>query len=223
MKINFRIFALLLITFSCVSHPTNPIIGEDIEFCCENDAIFVYGQGKISVQPDIATITVGAKVTAKSSQAATQAVAEKISQIILILQNNQINRNDINTQSISIFPQYEYPDGKLQIVGQTAQQSLTAKIRNIDSNEKIIGSLIDQISTIDGVQFSGLNFDKENKLEAEREARKLAFEEAKRRASEIADLSQRLLGKVLSVQDNPSSSTPIFRSLDSFAKNSFSQ
>ena len=55
---------------------------------------------------------------------------------------------------------------------------------------------------MDGIQFNGLKFDKENKSEAQKLARKLAFEDAKKKALEYAGLSDRSLGKVLTINDN---------------------
>ncbi len=101
------------------------------------------GNGKISVQPDIAYITVGVSVTEKSSQAASQGVAKKISQLTQILASNKISKSDYETQSLSIYPQYDYPDGKMTLVGQNAQQTLIVTVRNIDKNGGGLGALID--------------------------------------------------------------------------------
>lgn len=60
--------------------------------CCDDNTIVVNGVGRVSVQPDIAYITVGATVTAKTTQAATQGVADKIAQVIQILNKNKIPR-----------------------------------------------------------------------------------------------------------------------------------
>ncbi len=77
--------------------------------------------------------------------------------------NNKVNSKDIETQSLSIFPQYEYPDGKQQLVGQTASQTLKVTVRNIDSKGGNLGTLIDQLVGINGIQFNNLIFDKEDK------------------------------------------------------------
>jgi uncharacterized protein YggE len=36
--------------------------------CCDDNSIYVNGQGKVSVQPDIATVNVAISVTSKTSQ-----------------------------------------------------------------------------------------------------------------------------------------------------------
>lgn len=43
--------------------------------CCLDNTISVTGQGKVSVQPDIALVSIGVSVVSKTSQQATQSVA----------------------------------------------------------------------------------------------------------------------------------------------------
>ena len=59
-------------------------------------------------------------------------------------------------------------------------------VRNIDKNGGNIGTLIDQLVAVNGIQFSGLIFDKEEKASSVKAARKLAFEDAKNKAGELA-------------------------------------
>lgn len=106
----------------------------------------------------------------------------------------------------------------MELVGQNAQQTLTVTVRGIDKNGGNLGSIIDQLVKVNGIQFNGLTFDKEDKSEAQREARKLAFEDAKRKASEYAGLADRVLGKVSTISDNvQNQSGPFYQSADTFA------
>lgn len=125
-----------------------------------------------------------------------------MNQINQILLSNKIKKEDISTQSISIYPQYDYPDGKMQLVGQQASQTLTVTVRGIDKNGGNLGSIIDQLVKVDGIQFNGLTFDKDNKSAAIKQARKLAFEDAKSKAQDFAGLADRSLGKALTIVDS---------------------
>jgi hypothetical protein len=53
-------------------------------------------------------------------------------------------------------------------VGQNAQQTLSVIVRGIDKNGGNLGSIIDQLVVVDGIQFNGLNFDKEDKSDAQK-------------------------------------------------------
>ncbi len=89
--------ALLVISACVFSQTSASVVGScgGESSCCEDNSIYVNGQGKISVQPDIAFITVGVSVTEKTSQAASQGVNEKISQLTQTLASNKIGKSDI--------------------------------------------------------------------------------------------------------------------------------
>lgn len=71
---------------------------------------------------------------------------------------------------------------------------------------------------VDGIQFNRLRFDKENKSEAERQARRMAFQDAKKKAQEYAVLSGRGLGKVLAINDSSfSDAVPVVQNGDALA------
>lgn len=65
------------------------------------------------------------------------------------------------------------------LVGQTASQTLIATVRNIDKTGGDLGKIIDQLVKVDGIQFNSLTFDKEDKTVEMKEARRLAFADAK--------------------------------------------
>ncbi len=52
----------------------------------------------------------------------------------------------------------------MTLVGQNAQQTLTVTVRGINQNGGNLGTIIDQIVGVNGIQFNGLIFDKEDKI-----------------------------------------------------------
>ena len=202
---HLKLIAFVVVSMCLLSQINASILPGDCgSSCCNDNSVIVNGVGKVSVQPDIAYITIGATVTARTTQAATQGVADKIAQVIQILGNNKIPKSDIKTDSINIYAQYDYPNGVQTLVGQTASQTLIATVRKIDKNGGDLGKIIDQLVAIDKIQFNGLTFDKENKSDALKQARKLAFNDAKSKAADLAGLSDRNLGKALSIVDSSS-------------------
>ena len=70
----------------------------------------------------------------------------------------------------------------MQLVGQMAQQTLSVTVRGIDKNGGNLGSIIDQLVAVNGLQFNGLTFDKADKTDSQKKARKLAFDDARKKA-----------------------------------------
>lgn len=94
---------------------------------------------------------------------------------------------------------------------------MIATIKKIDKNGGDLGKIIDQLVAVDKIQFNSLRFDKENKTDAQKLSRKLAFNDAKVKAADLASLSDRLLGKALTIVDSSSESSSPSVQVQSFA------
>mgnify|MGYP001567058351 CR=1 FL=1 len=167
------------------------------------------GHGEVMAVPDIAniyfTITKDDK-TVKDAQAGVAVIEKKA---LDLLKAKGVADKDIKTANASFYPKYEYrqavclqgycpPSGKQVLVGYTASESITVKIRNTDSVGDIMQGLgITGVSDLNGPNFA---IDKEDALKAQ--ARKLAIDDAKIKAKVLAkDLGVRL-GKITSFSEN---------------------
>ncbi len=174
--------------------------------------ITLSGHGEVNAAPDIATVSFNISKDAKTVKEAQEAVAKIEKAALDILKTNNIADKDIKTSDASFYPKYEYkynsympcteygcppPGGKNVIVGYTASESISVKIRNIDTAGKIIQELgTTGVSDLNGPNFS---IDKEDDLKAQ--ARKLAIDDAQKKAKVLAkDLGVRL-GKVSSFNE----------------------
>lgn len=109
-KLSLFNFAILLVLIEIIS--TSVVTGvSPSNTCCDNDIIEVTSVGSVSVQPDIAIMTIGITVTDKTSQAAVQQAASKVSQITTILKSNNVSSNDIQTTYVSLYTQFNYTNG----------------------------------------------------------------------------------------------------------------
>lgn len=184
------------------------------------------GHGEVNAAPDIAniyfTITEDGK-TVKDAQAEVATIEKKALDFLKV---KGVEDKDVKTANASFNPKYEYrqavcppipmgsdgnqnspyycPRGKQVIVGYTASESITVKIRNTDS----VGDIMQGLGTTGISDLNGPNFaiDKEDALKAE--ARKKAIDDAKQKAKILAkDLGVRL-GKITSFSE--SGNFPIF-------------
>lgn len=62
-----RVISIVLISLCLSSQVSTVIVPESGSSCCGDNTVLVSGEGKVSVQPDIAIVTVGVSVTAKTS------------------------------------------------------------------------------------------------------------------------------------------------------------
>lgn len=177
MYIRSFLFAVLLTTAAVA------------QSCCDQNTIHVSGNADVKVKPDFASIEIGAQAEEKTTSAALQSLNQKISALIQIIQSQGISTKDYSTSSLTISQVYDYSSGESVLTGQRASQTLTVKIRSLTADGAAIGKLVDAASKIDGIIVNGVNFDQSDRTLGVRQARKAAFDAAKAKADQYAQLS----------------------------------
>jgi uncharacterized protein len=173
-----------------------------------SNTISVTGDGKVYAKPDMAEINLSFSEIAPNSRDALDKVNNKIDAAIKVAKNNNIPDNDISTTGLNVYTEYDYSNSARKIIGQRATQSLSVKVKKLDAKVTKAAKLIDEFSTIDNVQLSGISFDIEDKAKFFSSARELAFNKAKQKATELAKLSGVKLTKPVSITDTTYDITP---------------
>lgn len=199
---SIKLFAICLFLGMALSQAQKP--------CCTDSTVTVNGNGKAYGAPDIATFTITISETASTTQQASDAANAKTNQALSILASNGVLKKDVQTTGLNISPQYDWNNGSQTLRGQQASQTINVKLRNIGSNGTVIGSLIDALSVINNINLSGISFDINDKSALNKQAREKAFNDAKTKAQQYAQLSGMRLADVLTVSDNSFSNQPIF-------------
>ena len=157
--------------------------------------ISVSGEGKIKAIPDqvfisIAVETKGTNATDVKKQ--NDATIEKVLQFITKF---KVPKSDVQTQSISLNPQYDYEKKKRNY---NATQTIEILLKNITQYDGFMEGLVDAgINKINVIEF------KTSKLiEYQSEARKLAMKEAKLKAEDYVSVLGQKVGKAITITDN---------------------
>lgn len=165
------------------------VLGALSQDCCDKNTVKVSGNAEVKVKPDFATITIGAEATELKTAAALQSLNRKIDQLIKIIKAQKIDEKDYSTSSLTLTPVYDYQNGEGILTGQKASQTLSVKIRSLTADGANIGRLIDEASKINGLIVNGVTFDQSDRKLGVKQARKAAFEAAKKKADQYAALS----------------------------------
>lgn len=198
------------------------------------NSITLTGHGEVSAVPDIASVTFNIHKEAKTVKEAQEAVAKVEADALDALETNGVEDKDIKTLYSSFSPKYEYQQkvcpvaadgasyycggGKQVLTGYEAHESISVKVRDVDT----VGKIMQDLGGLGVSDLSGPNFaiDDEDALKAE--ARKLAIEEAQAKAEVLAkDLGVRL-GKVMSFSDNNDYFSPMYYGKDMMMESSMS-
>ncbi len=160
--------------------------------------ITITGEGKVTAIPDIATLSLGMDNTNMDIQVAQKKNSDTITALINALKALDISKDDIQTTNYSIYPQYDWNNGKQTLTGYTISQNVTVKIRQTDKVDqvlKVVGDLkLNQVG--------GLSFDIDQPEIYRQQARILALQNAKAKADALAKIMGVKLGKVISFNES---------------------
>lgn len=175
-----------------------------------NNTISFNGEGRTYIKPDIAFLNLSVITQGKTVGDVQNKNSEKMNKVIDYLKNFGIEEKDIKTKNYNIYPQYIYGDTKVpQISGYEISQGLEVKIRIMDK----IGELLEGAVGAGVNQVSSLSFSIEKDDEPKAEARKLAIEDAKRKAQETAAQLGLKLGKLVGFYENYNQPYPIYSNM----------
>jgi uncharacterized protein len=162
----------------------------------QQTGIWVNGEGKVIVVPDLAIVTLGVSaqtLTVAESQAQAATAMDKV---ISALKTNGVADKDIQTQNFSISQVTRYDDKTQQevVIGYRVSNTVVAKLRNISK----AGATIDAVVTAGGdyTRFNGINFSIDKPEQYYSQAREQAITDAKAKADQMAKLSGVTLGPV---------------------------
>lgn len=144
--------------------------------------ITVNGNGEISVAPNFAEIRIEVVTQSEDLTEAQRENANMMNQVIQALLSLGISREDIQTSSFSVFPQYDYVDGRQVFRGYEVTNALTVKIQNINQ----VGIVIDTAIRNGANRISSLEFKLDNENLYYNQALQIALYNAVEKARTIA-------------------------------------
>lgn len=177
--------------FSVTSNVTN-----------KTDIFSVTGEGKLSVQPDIAYVNVGIQKNASTVKQAQTQINETMEKITAGLKALGVDSKNVQTTNYSINPNYDWTSGDQRITGYSANTQLKIKITDLDKINEIIDS-----ATANGAnQVSNITLDVEDREAAEETARKEAVAQANAKAKAAAEAAGFKLGRIIGYSENSNDS-----------------
>ena len=162
--------------------------------------ISVQGEGKVAMKPDIAVFTAGVVTQAGKVGDAQKANAERSNAVLAFLKKQGVAEEDIKTVGYSINPQYQYSDGACaggicpprrppEIVSYDVRHTLEIKARDLGKAD----TLLEGVVAAGANEVGSIGFQVDDKEEPKAEARRLAIEDAEKKAKVIEkDLGVRL-------------------------------
>ena len=174
----------------------------------------VTGEGKVTLKPDMASVTVGIQANGASVKAAQDQINTTINKVSEAVKALGVDSEDIQTTNYNINPEYDYTAGQ-KIKGYQASTNLSIKVKKVD----LVNQVIDAATSNGANQVGGVNFDVDDKAKAHNEAREEAVKDAKTKAEAAAKIAGFKLGKIINYSENLGGFSPpiMMRTMDAKA------
>jgi len=167
--------------------------------------ITISSQGSVKVVPDAVRISANSTNVAATSKEALAATAKTTAAVRAALTAAKIDKKDISTQSVSVFPEYKYDNNTTVLIGYRASQTLTVVVRAAATAGDVVDAIV--AAGGDSLQLSGATPFVLDNTKAATAARTAAVKNARAKAASYATLLGVKLGKVNFLVEN-SAPTP---------------
>ena len=167
--------------------------------------VTVVGSGEVQGTPDTLNANVSIEFTAPDVTAAMNQTSDRQEAVINALVNSGIDRRDISTTNVSLQPQYGGGDNPA-ITGYRASNSIAVKIRKLDTASQALAIIVSTGG--DATRINSVSYAIDDDSQLVKDARTRAFDDAKDRAEQYAQLSGLTLGKIISISES-AGTTPV--------------
>jgi uncharacterized protein len=173
--------------------------------------VWVSGDGKVTVTPDVAILSLGIQAQETDVALAQAAAAAAMDKVMAALKAAGIEEKDIQTTYFSIYPVTKWDNDKQEsiITGYQVTNTVTVKVRKVDQ----AGTVIDAVAAAGGnlTRVNSISFTVDDPTPYYEQARVKAVAAAVAKAKILANNAGIKLGKVTYITESSNTPSPIYR------------
>jgi len=198
-----------LLLAGCQSSGNTSAAGSDSAGSPAIDTITVNGEGKVSVTPDEAVVTVAVETDAADAAAALDTNSKDMQKVLNALKAQGIKDTEIETANVAVYPnrQYDPQTGKESLVGYRATNSVTVTLTDLTKVPAVFAAATEAGAN----NITGPVWQLSDNNQAVKEALTRATENALGKAQTLATASGVKVGPILVLNEGSVSTPPIYR------------
>lgn len=201
-----RIARAVVVASTALTLGTGTVACSDYE--SENPReVTVVGTGQVQGAPDILNADVGVEVVAPDVSGAVSEANAHVQAIIDAVTAAGVAREDVRTTEVTLQPEYAMPGvggGSRTVSGYRATNTVRITIRELGNASQILDDAVRAGG--DAARLGNVAFSIEDDTQLLTDARERAFNDAKARAEQYADLADVSLGPVITINETASGS-----------------
>ncbi|MEU7577266.1 SIMPL domain-containing protein [Streptomyces sp. NPDC041068] len=179
--------------------------------------VTVTGAGSASAAPDMAILTAGVEVTEPTAGKALTAQSAAADALLAAARKAGVAERDTKTENLALSAVYRDENGTAKLIGYQASQVFSLKIRDIEKTGSVVQAVVDAAGDAGRVHAVAFDIEDAGKLRAK--ARDAAYEDARDKAAQYAELTGRRLGRLVSLDESDGGRPrPVAMPVAAFAK-----
>jgi uncharacterized protein YggE len=166
-------------------------------------AIVTSGEGIIKRAPDRAWLTLTVESRARTPREAQRINAESMTKVMGQVKG-MVPADAIRTLGYTLQPEYDYVGGRQTLRGYSARNTVEVRVDDLPK----AGEILELAVTAGATSAGGIRFDLKERDQLEREALKLAVEDARARAQAAAAGAALTIERIVRIEDHRASDMP---------------
>ena len=168
--------------------------------------IVVPGIGRVTVEPDVASLRLGVTIVRPTAGEAREAAAATMTAVVDAIVAASVARRDLRTALVALNPVTDYSGERgPRVTGYQVSNTVAVTVRDLAAT----GAVIDRGLSAGATSLDGLEFHLDDPSAAEEAARTAAVDDARRRASTLAAAAGVALGGVEGVVEGGRGPVPL--------------
>ena len=154
--------------------------------------------------PDRAWVTAAVESRARSPREAQKLNVDVMNAVLQKLKGLGLAAEAIQTRGYDLHPEYDYVNGKQSLRGYLARNTLEIRVDELPR----VGEILDAVVSSGATSVGNVRFDLKDRATAEREALRLAVEDARRRADAAASGAGMRVERVVRIEEHRAEPIP---------------
>lgn len=170
----------------------------------EGPTVAAIGEGLVKRTPDRAWLQIAAESRARNPRDAQKANSDIMTVVLKKLQDAGLKSDAIQTRGYDLQPEFDYNNGRQTLRGYVARNRVEIRVDELSR----VGELLELAVTSGATSVGSIRFDLKDMAGAEREALRLAVEDARRRADAAAAGAGVKVERVVRIEEHRADVSP---------------
>ena len=159
--------------------------------------IVTTGEGIVKQAPDRAWVSIAAESRARTAQEAQKLNVDAMTAVVEKIKASGVAADAIQTSGYNLQPEFDYQNGKQTLRGYVARNQVQVRVDVLAKTGEVITAAVGTGAT----NVSGVRFDLKDRDTHEREALRLAVQDARRRADSAARGAGVTIDRVVRIEE----------------------